>query len=186
MRLALKSTLAFLAVYLVVVGAVAWWMATQLQALASSMAESTAQLVGSEVARVLADFAVEELQRADDTTRARLEQIVDDVTQHSGILDSVAVVDRSGKGGAGDNGEIAIPDVIFGSDHGVRLLSPAGPFAGGSFYMLVPLKAGKDLAGYLRLEMRSERIARLYARARRNLLLVAIAGLLAVGATGLL
>jgi len=190
MRLALKSTLAFLAVYLVVVGAVAWWMATQLQALASSMAESTAQLVGSEVARVLADFAVEELQRADDTTRARLEQIVDDVTQHSGILDSVAVVDRSGKVVAGDNVEIgrqlAIPDVIFGSDHGVRLLSPAGPFAGGSFYMLVPLKAGKDLAGYLRLEMRSERIARLYARARRNLLLVAIAGLLAVGATGLL
>src|SRR5215470_6251159 len=149
MRLALKSTLAFLAVYLVVVGAVAWWMATQLQALASSMAESTAQLVGSEVARVLADFAVEELQRADDTTRTRLEQIVDDVTQHSGILTSVAVVDRSGKVVAGDNVEVgrqlAIPDVIFGSDNTVRLLSPE-PSSGGSFYMLVPLKAGPELA----------------------------------------
>ena len=52
--------------------------------------------------------------------------------------------------------------------------------------MLVPLKAGKDLAGYLRLEMRSERIARLYARARRNLMLVALAGLLAVGGASLL
>jgi signal transduction histidine kinase len=189
MRLALKSTLAFFAVYLIVVGAVAWWMAVQLQALASNMAESTAHLVGTEVARALADIAVTELQSSDSATRARLEQIVDDVTQHSGILTSVAVVDRSGKVVAGDNVEVgrqlAIPDVIFGSDNTVRLLSP-DPSVGGSFYMLVPLKAGPELAGYLRLEMRSERIARLYARSRRNLLLVALAGLLAVGAASLL
>ncbi len=186
MRLALKSTLAFLLIYLVVIGGVAWWMALQLSALTDSMAASTTQLVGSEVARALADSALDQLQRADDATRARLEQIVDDVTQHSSILTSLAVVDRSGKVVAGDHVEIgrqlAIPEVIFGHDY----TSVSGPLGSGSFYMMVPLKAGKDIAGYVRLEMRSERIAHLYSRAARNLLLVALAGLLAVGVAGVL
>jgi signal transduction histidine kinase len=190
MRLALKSTLAFLAIYLLVVGGVAWWMAGQLQALADNMAESTAQLVGGEVARALADSAVDQLQRSDDATRARLAQIVDDVTQHSGILTSVAIVDRSGKVIAGDNvsvgRQLAIPDLIFGADNSVRLVSASGPFGSGTFYMLVPLKGGKELAGYLRVEMRSQPIEHLYARATRNLVLVALAGLVAVGAAGVL
>ena len=60
------------------------------------------------------------------------------------------------------------------------------PFGGGSFYMMVPLKAGSELAGYLRLEMRSQRIAHLYARAKRNLALVALAGLVVVVGAGML
>jgi len=190
MRLALKSMLAFLAIYLVVVGGVAWWMAGQLQAVADNMAESTAQLVGDEIARALADSAVEQLQRADDATRARLEQIVGDVTQHSGILTALAVVDRSGKVVAGDNVELgrqlAIPDAIFGSDYGIRMARTSGLFGGGTFYMLVPLKGDQEIAGYLRLEMRSERIAQLYSQATHSLVLVALAGLVAVVAAGVL
>lgn len=190
MRLAIKNTLTFLVIYLVVVGGVAWWMTAQLRSLASDMAESTAQLVGGEVARVLADVALDQLSGGDDATRARLEQIVDDVTQHSGILTSVAVVDRAGKVIAGDNVEIgrqvAIPDVVFGGDYRVRLLEENRPFGGGSFHMLVPLKAGKELAGYLRLEMRSQRIAHLYARAQRHLALVALGGLVIVVCAGVL
>jgi signal transduction histidine kinase len=190
MRLALKSTLAFLAIYLVIVGAVAWWMAGQLAALSTGVAESTAQLVGSEIAHALTDSAIDELQRSDDATRARLNQIVDDVTQHSSILTSVAVVDRSGKVIAGDHVELgrqlASPDVIFDAARGARLVSVNGPFSGGSFYMLVPLKGGTDLAGYLRLEMQSARIAYLYADARRNLILIAVIGLVAVVGAGLL
>jgi signal transduction histidine kinase len=187
MRLAFKSTLAFLVIYLVVVGSVAWWVTMQLSALTDSMAASTAQLLGGEVARALADSALDQLQRADDAaTRARLAQIVDDVTQHSSILTSLAVVDRNGTVVAGDHIEtgrpLAIPDVIFGHDNA----SVSGPLGSGSFYMLVPLKAGNDLAGYVRLEMRSERIEHLYSRAARNLLLVALAGLLAVGGAGVL
>jgi len=190
MRLALKSTLAFFAIYVVVLGAVAWWMAGQLQTLATGVAENTAQLVGGEIARALADSAIDELQRSDDATRARLNQIVDDLTQHSSILTAVAVVDRTGKVVAGDNVELgrqlASPDVIFGPHPGARLVSVNGPLSAGSFFMLVPLKAGGDMAGYLRLEMQSERIASLYAGARRNLLLIAVAGLLAVGGAGVL
>lgn len=190
MRLALKSTLAFLLAYLIVVGGVAWWMAAQLESLANDMARSTAQLVGSEVARALADSALDQLLRADDETRARLEQIVDDVTQHSSILTSVAVVDRAGTVIAGDNVEVgrrlASPELIFGNDYSVRLINQNRPFGGGSFYMLVPLKAGSELAGYLRLEMRSQRIVRLYARAQRNLALVAMAGLVVVVGAGML
>lgn len=190
MRLALKSTLAFLLAYLIVVGGVAWWMTAQLQSLANGMARGTAQLVGGEVARALADSALDQLLRADDETRARLERIVDDVTQHSSILTSVAVVDRAGTVIAGDNVEVgrrlASPDLIFGNDYRVRLINENRPFGGGSFYMLVPLKAGSELAGYLRLEMRSQRIVQLYGRAKRNLALVALAGLVAVVGAGML
>jgi hypothetical protein len=189
MRLAIKSTLAFLLIYLIIVGGVAWWMAVQLQSLAASMAEGTAQLVGSEVARALADSAVDQLVRADDTTRARLEQIVDDVTQHSSILTSVAVVDRGGTVIAGDHVEVgrqlAIPDVIFDRDYSVRLMNENEPFGAGAFYMLVPLKADKDLAGYLRLEMQRAHCPSL-PRGARNLGLVALAGLCVVVGAGAL
>ena len=42
------------------------------------------------------------------------------------------------------------------------------------------------IVGYVRLTMRSERITHLYARGLRNLLLVALVGLLAVGGAGVL
>jgi signal transduction histidine kinase len=163
----------------------------QLRSLANDMAESTAELVGSEVGRVLADSAIEQLLRADDATRDRLERIVDDVTQHSSILVSVAVVDRTGKVIAGDNVEVgrqmAIPELVFGGDNRVRLLmNDSRSFGSGSFHMLVPLKAGPELAGYLRLEMRSQRIAHLYSHAEGHLGLVALAGLLVVVGAGIL
>jgi signal transduction histidine kinase len=188
MRLALKNTLTFVIIYVLIIGGVAWWMAVQLRSLADTMAESTAELVGSEVARVLTEPALADLQRGDEVSRTRLEQIVDDVTQHSSILTSVAVVDRVGKVIAGDNVELdrylANADLVFGDDYRVRLMNENRPFGGGSFYMLVPLKAGTELAGYLRLEMRSQRIAHLYSRALRNLALVALAGLVVVGLAG--
>ena len=59
-------------------------------------------------------------------------------------------------------------------------------FGNGSFHMLVPLKAGPELAGYLRLEMRSQRIAHLYSHAEGHLGLVALAGLLVVVGAGIL
>jgi signal transduction histidine kinase len=189
-RLALKSTLTFLAIYVAVVGGVAWWMVMQLRASAESLAQSTAELVGGELARTVAESAIDDLQRGDETTRARLAQIVDDLTEHSSILTSVAVVDRSGKVIAGDNVDVGrqlpIPDAIFGTTYGVRVLSSSGALGGDAFYMVVPLKTGKDLAGYLRLEMRSERIARLYSHATGNLFVVALVGLIAVGGAGVL
>jgi signal transduction histidine kinase len=190
MRLALKSTLTFVLIYLLIVGGVAWWMAVQLRSLANTIAESTAELVGSEVARVLTEPALEQLQRGDEATHSRLEQIVDDVSQHSSVLTSVAVVDHAGRVVAGDNVAIdrylANPNLVFDGEYRVRLINENRPLAGGSFYMLVPLKAGTELAGYLRLEMRSQRIDNLYARAFRHLGMVALAGLVVVVITGML
>lgn len=190
MRLALKSTLSVLVIYLVVVCAVAWWLTAQLNGLATSMAENTAQLVGGEVARALTNSALDQLQRADDTTRARLEQIVDGVTQHSGIVTSLAVVDRNGTVIAGDNVEVgrqlALPDLIFTDGPRVRLVGPSGALQAGAFFLMVPLVQDGAIAGYVRLEMRSERITHLYGRARRTLLFVALVGLVAVGAAGVL
>ena len=49
---------------------------------------------------------------------------------------------------------------------------------------MVPLLEGDALAGYVRLGMRTARIAELYARTRRNFLVAAIIGLAAVGVVG--
>lgn len=189
MRLALKSTLAFAVIYVVVVTGIAVWMVRQLRSAAAEMAHATAQLVGDEVARTLTASALDQLLREDALTMVRLHQIVGDVTQHSSMLTSLAVVDRSGSVIAGDRVEIgrhlALPQVVFGAHNAKpRLLDE--PSGGGTFYLLVPLWSDSDLAGYLRLEMRSGPIAALYGRAARQLALVALAGLLAVGAGGLL
>ena len=189
MRLAFRGTLLLLAIYLVFVGGVAWWMVAQFNALASDMAAATAQLVGGEVARALTDSALERFARPDAAARAQLEQLVDQVTHHSGILKSLAVVDRNGTVIAGDNVEIgrqlALPEIVFATGPSARVVNWSAPFEPGTFFVMVPIMEGEKIAGYVRLAMHNQRIAQLYRRGTRNLLLVAVAGLLLVGAAGL-
>lgn len=189
MRLAFRGTLLLLAIYLVFVGGVGWWMVALFNALASDMAETTAELVGGEVARALTDSALERFAHPDDATRAQLEQLVDQVTHHSGILRSLAVVDRNGTVIAGDNVEIgrqlALPEIVFATGPRARVVNWSGPFEPGTFFVMVPIMEGGKIAGYVRLAMHNQRIAQVYRRGTRNLLLVAVVGLILVGAAGL-
>ncbi|HSP99503.1 MAG TPA: ATP-binding protein [Candidatus Dormibacteraeota bacterium] len=190
MRLALKNTLLLLGLYLVAIGGVGWWMVQQLDELAHAMVVNAARLVGDQAASSLSESALQQLRSDDPAARLRLAQIVDQVTEHSSLLTSVAVVDRAGQVIAGDNiavgRNLALPDLVFPGGPRARLVRAAGPFEQDTFYVLVPLLEGDQLAGYVRLGMRMERVSVLYRRATRNLLGAAGFGLLAIGAIGLL
>ncbi len=188
MRLALKNTLVLLAVYALLVGAIGWWMVQELDAQSHAMVLRTARLVGDEVASALTDSALDQLRSDDPAARFRLAQIVDQVTEHSSILTSLAVVDRNGQVVAGDNvpvgRSLALPELVFPSGPRARLVRSGGPFEQDAFYVMVPLLEDDALAGYVRLGMRIERIAELYARARQNFIVAAMLGLMAVGFIG--
>lgn len=189
MRLALKSTLALLAVYAAIVLGVGSWMYSELRSLSGDLANETARLVGSEVARTITGSALDELLQGDEASRARLEQVVGQITERSGVLTSLAVLDRNGLVVAGDKVEIgsqgALPEVIFGPADQAQMIS-AGSLIGGEFYLAVPLKQGSQLMGYVRLSMRSQRIQHLASHALRDLLLVTLVGFLTVGGIGLM
>ena len=190
MRLALKQTLALLAVYLLVVGGVGWWMVQQLDAMAHAMVANTARLVGDEVASAVTDAALQQMHSPDPAARFRLTEIVDQLTERSAILTSMAVVDGGGQVLAGDNvavgRSLTLPALVFPNEPRLRVMRAGGPFEQGTFYVMVPLLDDQTLAGYVRLGMRIEPIAALYGRAARNFLAVAVAGLLAIGIAGAL
>lgn len=190
MRLALKHTLALLAVYLLVVGGVGWWMAQQLDGMSHAVVTNTARLVGDEVASALTGAALEQLRSNDPAAGFRLAEIVDQVSERSTLLTSVAVVDASGQVIAGDNvavgRQLALPSLVFPAGPRLRVVRADGAFEQGTFYVLVPLLEDEALAGYVRLGMRIERIASLYVRAARNFFAVAVGGLLVIGVAGVL
>lgn len=191
MRLALKHTLALLGVYLLVVGGVGWWMVQQLDEMSHAVVTNTARLVGDEVASALTDAALQQLRSNDPAAGFRLAEIVDQVSERSTLLTSVAVVDGSGQVIAGDNiavgRNLALPSLVFPAGPKLRVMRADGPFEQGTFYVMVPLlDESEALTGYVRLGMRIERIASLYGRAARNFFAVAMGGLLAIGVAGAL
>ncbi len=190
MRLALKNTLALLATYLLVVGVVGWWMLKQLDELSHNVVTTTVRVVGTEMAKALTDSALQQLREDDPAARQRLAEIVEQVTERSSILTSLAVVDGSGRVIAGDDASVgrslALPALVFPDGQRLRMLRADGPFEQETVYVMVSLLENEVLAGYVRLGMRIERIARLYTRAGRNFVVVAVIGLLAIGLAGVL
>lgn len=188
MRLAIKTTLLLLPLSLLTVAGIGWWMLREVDELGRAMISGTARLVGNEVASALTDSALQRLRSQDAAARRQLASLVDQVTEHSSILTSLAVVDRSGRVVAGDNVDLgrllAAPATLFTGAGGAPLVQPGD--AQDRFYVMVPLREGDQLAGYIRLGMRIERLTQVYARATRNLLLIGLAALLAVGLVGAL
>jgi len=184
MRLAIKGSLAFLVLYVVILGAVALWIEFYLKSVADDMMNKTAWLIGSEIARTVSDSATEQLLKEDAHTRKRLVDIVDDVTEHSQVVASLAVVDDMGKVVASDGIEVghqlAIPKAIFHQGGGKPQAFKVH-LAGGDYHLFVPLlDQNAQVMGYVRLGLRSRRISKLYYSARRELLVAAATGLLAV------
>jgi signal transduction histidine kinase len=183
MRFALKSTLALIALYLVALGGLGLWMERELGSVTGSLMEETAQLVGSEVAAAMSGSALDELAMAGPVTHLRLTQLVADLAQASDVVSSITVVNESGQVVVSDELEIGrqlmIPAVVFAGTTEPQFLSAGSPFTGGTYHLFVPLLREHDVVGYIRLSLRSQRIAELYRRARRQ---VGVAGLLGLAA----
>jgi signal transduction histidine kinase len=190
MRLAVKGVLLLSVLYLIFLGGVALWVGHSLQALSSTLIKNTARIIGSEVAAAISKSAIEDLVQGDPAARARLEELVADVSEHSDVVESIAVVDETGKVAASDDIEIgrqlAVPEVIFRREGEVEFADSKLLFQGGQYHLFVPLLDQSRLLGYLRLSINSQPLAKLYFRARREFALAALIGVVGVGGLGVL
>lgn len=189
MRLAAKTTIAILAFYLVFLTGFGLWLQFRLSLVATSLVRNTARLIGSEIAKAVSGAAIEELVQGKKADRQALNQIVSDLSEQSAVIDSISVINEEGKVVVSDELEpghqLSNPQVIFQGKKKVELASP-DILSGGAYYLLVALAPEDEPIGYLRLSIKSERIAKLFQRFRREFLFAAALGLIGVVGLGML
>lgn len=190
MRLAAKSTLVALILFLALLTSFAVWTQYQLQSLAKTVMESTARLLGSEIAATISETAADQLLRDDSAAHQQLEHTVEELAAHSDVVASISVVDAQGQVVASNDLEtgrqLPPPDVVFQGERKTQFLTSDNAFTGGEYHLFVPLRRDNSIIGYLRLSIGSTRIAQLYRRAGHQLLLLAAAGLAFIAAVGFL
>ena len=190
MRLATKSTLFALILFLGLLAGFALWTEYQLRSVARGLMENTARLLGSEIAAVISESAMAQLAQADSSARQRLDQILMDFTAHSDVVAAISVVDERGQVVASndlDSGrQLAPPEVLFHDDKRAQFLSSDAGLGGGKYHLFVPLLREDKIVGYLRISIGGNRIAHLYDRTRYQLLFIAAVGLALVAVLGLL
>ncbi len=189
MRLATKSTVILIAAYFLMLAALALWMEYQLRAVASALMEGTARLVGSEIAVAMSESARAQLLQGDPASRWRLAQLIADLSQRSDVVAAITVADENGLVVVSDDLEIgqqlALPDFIFHGNAGAQFITSDAPLGGGLYHLFVPLMREDHIVGYLRLSLNSVRMASLYRRVRHQVVVAAFAGLVCIGALGM-
>jgi hypothetical protein len=152
-RLAVKSVLAILVFYVVLLGGISLWLEYKFSSLATALVRNTARLIGNEIAGVVSGAALDRLVKGERADRDRLAEIVARVTEESDVVDSLAVVDKSGKVVAGDQQhvgrQLTPPQVLFAERERVELSSP-NLLKGGDYHLFVALTAQEEVVGYLR------------------------------------
>ena len=187
-----KSTLSMLAAYILVTGLVAWWMSSEFRTAAHRVMDDTARLIGHEVSAALHDVSVENLVQGDSQARQRLSASLGTTSRASSVLNALSIVDRAGMvvasdGVAATGTQLARPEEVFSEDRKPRLYSTfSGPFDSGSHVLLTPIIEGDALVGYLRMNLNSRVISHLFDAAYWRLLLLSLAGLVAIVSVGLL
>jgi signal transduction histidine kinase len=190
MRLSRKTSLAVLAVYLLLLGVVAFAMDHRLRAVSENALRYNAQLIGREIAALLTGPALEQLLQLDPAAHAKLIETVNNVTDRSQVVTSLVVVNSDGVVVAGDADQlgqhVSLPQIVFEGETRPRFVAGEDFLVQGASYLFVPLTLAGQPIGYLRLSLRSDNIAQMYRAAWRELLFVGIIGLVGIVGLGIL
>ncbi|HET9317414.1 MAG TPA: ATP-binding protein, partial [Vicinamibacteria bacterium] len=192
MRLGVKATLLLAAGYVLLMVAFAVGVDRWLRSFEDATTNETVRLLAREQAAILSELTYEALVVADGESRTRLRSRVEDVVLMSEVLSSMTVVDGQGKVVASDRWPVGlpfpIPAAVFAGGNEIRAepLSGRPFFSGGDYAVYLPFDENGRVIGYLRMDFHSDRVADLYGHARRQLLVLALAGLSGVVLLGLL
>jgi signal transduction histidine kinase len=193
MRLASTTVLALAALYLVLTAGLAAWTDLELRSLTAATMERTAHLIGREVAVALTKLPVTDLLDERPVARRRLYQLLQQMTVASQVVRSVDVVSAGGEVLTSDEltrigTDRPAPWQLFGTSREPVLEGvPGSLFGGGEYQLYVPLEEGGGVAGYLAVTLESAQVGELVDNARVRLVVVTVAGLVAVlGAAALL
>jgi len=191
MPLGSRRTLILIAAYIAFAATIAIWLDYEGRALAIQLINNTARLIGREITAVVSEPAIDQLVQKDGTTRPRLQQVVDDLTEHSEVIDSIDIVDQSGKIVATDDPneqdtQVELPKALLSGTQKVEFPVTHSASVLGTYHLWVPLIRENQAVGYLRLSLNSRSIARLHYRTRRQFLLASFLGLVGMGVLGTL
>jgi signal transduction histidine kinase len=190
-RLATKTFLTLASLYLALVLGLGLWLHRWLAAMAHGVMESTAALVGREIAVATTETALGQLLDPDPETRMRMLTALHRMSRHSQVVRSIAAVGEQGEVLASDDfldvGRSFPPAAeVFAAGREPRVVAAAAAAGGDDrWQVLVPLVRADLPVGYLRISLYSERLAAPHLGARRRLWWGALGGLLALGALGL-
>jgi len=180
MRLLSKAAIALFVFYGLFLAGVAFWMEHSVQSVSRSLRENTARLIGNDIAAAIAKAAIDELRVNDPSTRARLEEIIEDITARSEVVSSLSVVDVRGKVVASDEDEVGRqvvdPALIFSVPGRAGYAEPGLLRQDNVYFLFVPLLDQKQIVGYLRLSLHSDPLTVVYKRGRRDFLIIALSG----------
>lgn len=181
--------LVLVGVYLVASVAAALWVRGAIREAAWSVMESTAQLVGYEIAS-----AVHDRMEADLSSEARDRQLLSSVVElcrRSTIVRYATVV---GRGGAvlatndprGSRHTLPPPGELFGDDPRLRVRSvEADTLSAGQFIVDFPLGDGGRIDAYVSMVLTSEALATLYRKGYVTVVAVMIGAVLLLAAMAL-
>ena len=192
MRLGVKATLLLAAGYVLLMVAFAVGVDRWLRSFEEATTNESVRLLAREQAAILSELTYEALLVADGASRTRLRSRVEDVVLMSEVLSSMTVVDEQGKVVASDRWPVSHPlpppGALFsdGNEISAAPLDDRPFFRGGDYVVSLPFLENGRAIGYVRMDFHSDRVADLYGHARRQLLVLALAGLSGVVLLGLL
>ncbi len=192
MRIAVKSTLILLMLYLAIMAALAFWVERDLRHTAGRIMLDTARLLGKELEGALHEPIMDALRQRNSKAPLALRETVETMGERSDIVTSINVVDAEGKVIASDDETVIgkrfpVPIEVFAGEREIKLASSFDrPFSPGRHIPRIPLSEDGELLGYLQLTLSNQPIAELYDQAYSLLMLTALAGTIAVVGLGLI
>jgi len=185
-----RSFLVLFVAYALVVGALGYFSFAALRESTHLQMGEAAKRVEAVVTTSIGQTTIERIIEGSAVERAQLLGHLRAIAEESPLIESTVVVDRNGHvielAGPSDR-KVETPREIFARDVRPQLHRiPAAALSPGDYVLDVPLIDDGAPVAYLRLQLDASRIEPIYARARRRTFVVAIIGLIAIGALALM
>ena len=192
MRIAFKSTLIFLLLFILLILGVAFWIEGDLRRTVHGITQDTARLVGQQITLALHANIMDELLRGERGALQNLKESLSTASERSEVITSIDVIDAAGKVVASDNdskiGQQRQPaSELFAEERETRIVSNFDRrFQPGNHKVQIPLTSKGELLGYLLIALSDRPLVELYDQAYTLLILAASAGLVTLVSLGLL
>lgn len=192
MRIAAKSTLSLLLLYVILLVGLGFWMERGLRDTARDLMEDTARLVGQQISLALRENILQALDQWDQQAQDSLEKSVTGFAERSDIITSIDVIDSEGWVIASDDESLLgqtmqSPDALFQENRDIQVFSTfENRFGPGMHRVAIPLLEEGNLRSYLEATLSNQPIVEIYDQAYGLLAMIALGGLVAIVGLGLL
>lgn len=173
------------AVYLVLLAAISVWMDRRMRSVSVEALSGSVRVIGREIVAAL-EAGGDSVLPLDVAARTRVKAMLSDLTERSESVRALDVVAADGTILASDDRD-AVGRTLEAADRALkaggatRLIEPSSALAPEAVYELyLPLRRDAEVAGYLRMAIASESLARIFAQHRAQMALTAAIALVGI------